>query len=73
MCDGTQARPTWWLLYVIAVLLVGVVGLVEISVQGDVVRKVLDSVDVVAGFGLIAVWVRRNRGALDLARDRRRA
>jgi len=70
---GRNARPTWWLLYVIAVLLVGVVGLVEISVQGHVVRKVLDSVDVVAGFGLIAVWMRRNRGALDLARDRRRA
>lgn len=70
---GRNARPTWWLLYVIAVLLVGVVGLVEMSVQGDVVRKVLDSVDVVAGFGLIGVWVRRNRSALDLARDRQRA
>jgi len=67
-----SARPRWWLLYVIAVLLVGLVGLVEISVQGEVVRKVLDSVDVVAGFGLIGVWVRRNRRALDLARDRRR-
>ena len=70
---GRNARPTWWLLYVIAVLLVGVVGLVEMSVLGDVVRKVLDSVDVVAGFGLIGVWVRRNRSALDLARDRQRA
>jgi hypothetical protein len=69
---GRNARPTWWLLYVIAVLLMGVAGLVEISVQGDVVRKVLDSVDVVAGFGLIGVWVRRNRGAFDLAQDRRR-
>jgi hypothetical protein len=69
---GRNARPRWWLLYVIAVLLVGVVGLVEMSVQGEVVRKVLESLDVVAGFGLIAVWVRRNRGALDLARDRRR-
>jgi hypothetical protein len=67
-----NARPRWWLLYVIAVLLVGVVGLVETSVQGEVVRKVLDSVDVVAGFGLIGVWVRRNRGAFDLAQDRRR-
>jgi hypothetical protein len=69
---GRDARPTWWLLYVIAVLLVGVAGLVEISVQGGVVRKVLDSVDVVAGFGFIGVWVRRNRGAFDLAQDRRR-
>jgi hypothetical protein len=67
-----NARPRWWRLYVIAVLLVGVVGLVETSVQGEVVRKVLDSVDVVAGFGLIGVWVRRNRGAFDLAQDRRR-
>jgi hypothetical protein len=70
---GRNTRPTWWLLYVIAALLVGVVGLVEISVQGDVVRKILDSLDVVAGFGLIGVWVRRNRSAFDLARDRRRA
>jgi len=70
---GCNARPTWWLLYVIAALLVGVVGLVEISVQGDVVRKILDSLDVVAGFGLIGVWVRRNRSAFDRARDRRRA
>jgi uncharacterized membrane protein (DUF485 family) len=70
---GRNTRPTWWLLYVIAVLLVGVVGLVEISVQGDVVRKILDSLDVVAGFGLIGVWVRRNRSAFDRARDRRRA
>ena len=70
---GRNTRPTWWLLYVIAALLVGVVGLVEISVQGDVVRKILDSLDVVAGFGLIGVWVRRNRSAFDRARDRRRA
>jgi len=70
---GRNTRPTWWLLYVIAALLVGVVGLVELSVQGDVVRKILDSLDVVAGFGLIGVWVRRNRSAFDLARDRRRA
>jgi hypothetical protein len=69
---GRNATPTWWLLYVIAALLVGVVGLVEISVQGDVVRKVLESLDVVAGFGLIGAWLRHNRGALDLARDRRR-
>jgi hypothetical protein len=69
---GRNAKPTWWLLYVIAALLVGVIGLVEISVQGDVVRKVLESLDVVAGFGLIGVWVRHNRGAFDLAQDRRR-
>jgi len=69
---GHNAKPRWWLLYVIAALLVGVVGLLEISVQGDVVRKVLESLDVVAGFGLIGVWVRLNRRAFDLAQDRRR-
>ena len=33
-----DAKPTWWLLDVIAGLLVAVVGLVEISVREDVVR-----------------------------------
>ena len=64
-----HAKPTWWLLYVIGVLLVGVVGLVEMTVQAAVVRKVLEGLDVVAGFGFMGVWVRLNRSALELDRE----
>ena len=55
-------RPTWWVLYVIAALLVAVVGLVEMFVEGEGVRKVL-----------IWVWLRGNRIALEMEQARRRA
>jgi hypothetical protein len=69
---GCLARPRWWLLYVIAILLVATVGLVEATVAGEVIREVLEVLTVVAGFGLIAVWLRGNRIALDLERARPR-
>ena len=61
-------RPTWWLLYLIAALMVTLVGLEEIFVDGEGLRKFLEVVTVVAGFGLFAVWRRTNRIALDLGR-----
>jgi|RhiMetdeSRZDD1v2_1073273.scaffolds.fasta_scaffold413002_4 hydrogenase/urease accessory protein HupE len=68
-----HGRPTWWLLYAIAVLFVGVVGLVELFVDGQELRKILEVLIVMAGFGLIALWLRGNRIALELERARRRA
>jgi hydrogenase/urease accessory protein HupE len=71
-CGWRNPRPTWWLLYVIAVFLVAVVGLVEMFVDGEGLRKVLETVATVAGFGLILVWLRGNRIALELEQGRRR-
>ena len=70
--SGRSPRPTWWALHVIAVLLVAVVGLVETHVGGEGLAQVLEVLTVVAGFGLIAVWLRRNRIALELERGQRR-
>jgi hypothetical protein len=71
-CGWRNPRPTWWLLYVIAALLVAVVGVVEMFVDGQGLREVLETVAVVSGFGLIGVWLRRNRLALELEQGRRR-
>jgi hypothetical protein len=66
------SRPAWWLVYAIAVLFVAAVGLAEMLIDGQGLRKILEVVAVVAGFGLIGVWLRHNRIALDLQRARRR-
>jgi hydrogenase/urease accessory protein HupE len=71
-CGRCNPRPTWWRLYVIAVFLVAVVGLVEAFVGGEGLRKVLETVATVAGFGLILAWLRGNRIALELEQRRRR-
>jgi hypothetical protein len=63
-CGNT--RPRWWLLYVSAALLVAVVALVEMFVEGEGLRKVLETLTTLGGFSLIAIWLRRNRIALEL-------
>ena len=67
-----NTRPLWWLLYAIAALFVAVVWLVERFVEGGRLREILETLAVVAGFGLIQVWLWRNRVALELERGRRR-
>jgi len=71
--ESAESRPSWWLLYAITVLLVAAVGLVELFVGGEELRKILEALTVVAGFGLIALWLRGNRVARELQRVRRRA
>jgi hydrogenase/urease accessory protein HupE len=66
------ARPTWWVLYLIAALLVAVVGLVEVYVDGLVLQKILETITVTAGFGSICVWLHVNRIAFELDKRRRR-
>ena len=68
-----ERRPTWWGLYCIAALFVAVVGLVEAYVDGVVLRKVLETIAVVVGFGSICGWLHVNRIAFDLDKGRRRA
>jgi hypothetical protein len=68
---GRDGKPAWWSLYVIAALLVGLFGLVEVYVEAGLLRGILEAVTVIAGFGSIQLWLHRNRMALDLARGRR--
>jgi hypothetical protein len=56
--EWRNTRPRWWLLYVIAALVVTVVGLVEQSVDGLRLREILEVLAVMAGFGLIGVAAR---------------
>ncbi len=61
-------RPAWWLLYAIAALLVAVVGLVEVFVVTGGLRVLLEALAVIGGFGLLTLWRRSNRIALDMGR-----
>jgi hypothetical protein len=65
-------RPTWWELYLIAALLVAVVGIEEAFVAGAVLCTILEAIAVAAGFGSICVWLQLNRIAFDLDKGRRR-
>ena len=68
--DWRDTRPAWSLLYVIALFQAGLVALIEISVPPGALRTTLESVVVVAGFGLMLTWRRPNRARLDLGRNR---
>jgi hydrogenase/urease accessory protein HupE len=70
--ETSGRRPTWWALYLIAALLVAVVGSVEAYVDGVVLRKILETITIAAGFGSICVWLHVNRIAFDLDKGRRR-
>jgi len=47
---------------------VAVVGLVEVFVVAGGLRALLEALAVIGGFGLLALWRRSNRIALDMAR-----
>jgi hypothetical protein len=55
-------------LYAIAALPVAVVGLLEIFVDAGALRQILEALAVIGGFGLLALWRRSNRIALDMGR-----
>ena len=63
-------RPAWWLLYLIGALLMAMLGLVETFVETGALCTILEAVTVIAGFGLIGVWLHLNRLALELDRGR---
>ena len=65
-----EKKPAWWLLYVDGAAFVGVVGLLEVSVANDAARLVLELGAVVAMFVLMLVWLRVNRGRIELAETR---
>jgi hypothetical protein len=65
-----EKKPTWWLLYTNCAALVGIVGLLEISVAGEAARLMLEIGAVVALFVLMLCWLRVNRGRIELAETR---
>ena len=66
-CHLIERRPSWWLLYVIAAVMVGLVALVETSVAGERARMTLEIVVVITVFALMLRWIRTNRGRIELA------
>src|SRR5262249_58567625 len=60
-------RPTGWVLYTIAVVMVTLVALIETSVAQESARITLEIVIVLTTFGLMLRWVRANRGRIELA------
>jgi hypothetical protein len=65
--DSIEKKPTWWLLYTNGAALVALVGLLEISVEGEAARLMLELGAVVAMFVLLLCWLRVNRGRIELA------
>ena len=66
-------KPTWWLLYAIGLLLVGLLALVEIFVPAGGLQSILEITVVIGSVGLMALWLRHNRVAMELEEhDRRR-
>ena len=70
--EWRDRRPKWLLLYASGLLLVGLLALVEIFVPAGGLRGVLQVAVVMTGFGLMALWVRRNRVAMELEESRQR-
>ena len=62
-----EKRPSWWLLYVIAAVMVLLVALLETSVADERARITLEIVVVVMMFVLMLRWGRANRGRIELA------
>jgi hypothetical protein len=62
-----EKRPSWWLLYAIAAVMVALVALIETSVPSDGPRVTLETAVVVTIFALMLRWVRANRGRIELA------
>lgn len=63
----TPQKPSWGRLYVLAMLMLGLLALVETLVPAGAWRRILEIIVTVIGWGAIHLWVRANRRALDLA------
>ena len=70
MKQRIDEKPTWGALYTIALLLVSLLAVVEVTVPERALRIVLEVVVVIATFWLMAKWLRRNRVALELEQRR---
>jgi hypothetical protein len=63
-------KPRWGALYALFALLVGLIGLVEATVAPGAARRTLEMVVTLMLFGLMALWVRVNRLAVDAEGER---
>ena len=60
-------KPAWWLLYTDAAALAALIGLIEVAVGGEPARLMLEMGTVIVTFALMLVWLRVNRGRIELA------
>jgi hypothetical protein len=67
-----RAKPRWCLLYLIVAKLIALVALIEGVVPAGPTRTVLETFVICVVFGLMFVWLRANRVALDLEQGSRR-
>jgi hypothetical protein len=63
-------KPSWGLLYLLAALLMGLLGLVEAVVPAGARRRTLEIVIAVVVFAAMHLWVGANRRALDMLGER---
>lgn len=75
MCDvrtsgSSGSRPSWCGLYVITLLGIALFGMVDVEMAAGAARTILEALAAVAVFGAMAAWVRSNRVALGLDRER---
>ena len=63
-------KPAWWQLYGLGVILVALIGFIEVGIPAGTLRTILESAAVLFAFGLMLVWRRHNRMALELRRRR---
>ena len=63
-------KPRWGWLYVVLTLLMGLLGLVEVSVPAAALRRVLEFFVSILIFAVMALWVRLNRVELTLLGER---
>ena len=71
MCDTAEAgssiaRPRWSRLYAAALSPLAVLAVVEVAGPPNVIRTILRCVLGLAAIAGMAIWVQRNRAALDL-------
>jgi hypothetical protein len=59
-------KPAWWLLYVTVLMMGALLVLVEGAVVDTTIRTVLETVIALATFGLMLLWLRLNRVAMEL-------
>ena len=70
---GADPKPTWWQLYSIVGLGLGLLGVVEVGVAPGAVREGLDLLVTLLLFTLMLGWIHVNRLALTLSDERARS
>jgi len=64
--EPSLTKPTWWLLYAIGLLMLGLLALIAALVDEGTGRTILEVAVVVLVVPWMIVWVWRNRAAMEL-------